>query len=83
MAPRPEDRPSAEKVLQSQLLAGRRTPSPAAQQTLAHQLSTASTQSTATLDAAAGAAAAAGVAAGAGGTKQYGGLVLQRSIART
>lgn len=79
MSPKPEDRPSAEKVLASSLLAARRAGSPkgaAAQaQPLAHQPSTASTQSATMQDG--GAAAAPG-----GGGKQFGGLVLQRSAAK-
>ena len=85
MSPKPEDRPSAEKVLASSLLAGRRAGSPkaAAAQPLVHQNSTASTQSATTVD---GATVAAGIdkagtashAAG-GSSKQFGGLVLQRS----
>ena len=87
MAPKPEDRPSAEKVLQSQLLA----PKPASPQPLGakqvhqqqqqgqqpaqHHSSTCSTQSAATLDTTSGAAAAAG-------SKVFGGLVLQRSMAK-
>ncbi|PRW60946.1 Wee1 kinase [Chlorella sorokiniana] len=55
MAPKPEDRPSAEKVLASSLLAGRRAGSPKAAQPLAHQTSTASTQSATTVDGAAAA----------------------------
>ena len=77
MAPNPADRPSAEKVLQSPLLS-RRAGSPRAQQP-AHQPSTASTQSAATSVEAAPAAPPAPVAAG---TKQFGGLVLSRSVAQ-
>jgi hypothetical protein len=91
MAPNPEDRPSAEKVLQSQLLARKpASPQPLRakqvhqhqeqqqqqqQQPAQHQSSTCSTQSAATVDTSSGAAAAAG-------SKVFGGLVLQRSKAK-
>lgn len=78
MSPRPEDRPSAEKVLQSSLLAPKNgSPGISAQQQLAHQLSTNSAASTATAD-----CAVAGAGGGAtGSSRQFGGLVLQRSTA--
>lgn len=76
MSPRPEDRPSAEKVLQSSLLTPKSgSPRTSTQQQLVHQLSTASAASTA-ID---GAAAGAGCAPGS--SRQFGGLVLQRSTA--
>lgn len=78
MSPRPEDRPSAEKVLASPLLTRQGgSPQPAG---LAQQ-PTASAQSAATV-VAGEPAAAAPAAAAAGGGKQFGGLVLQKSMAR-
>lgn len=64
MAPNPEDRPSAEKVLASPLLAR------AQQQSQQAPPSTASTQSAVTT----------ADAAATGSSKQFGGLVLQRSV---
>ncbi|KAL4424004.1 hypothetical protein ABPG75_001305 [Micractinium tetrahymenae] len=76
MSPRPEDRPSAEKVLQSSLLAPKSgSPGVSTQQQLAHQLSTASAASTATT------ATGGGATGATGSSRQFGGLVLQRSMA--
>lgn len=83
MSPKPQDRPSAEKVLASSLLAGRRAGSPrVAAAQLVHQNSTASTQSATTVDGAAPAVvekAPTAAHAGGGGSKHFAGLVLQRS----
>jgi hypothetical protein len=81
MSPNPQDRPSAERVLQSSLLARKQPGAPEQKQqqaeakaALAHQASTASTQST---------MSAAGMeSSGGGGSRQFAGLVLQRSTAR-
>ncbi|PSC73365.1 Wee1 kinase isoform B [Micractinium conductrix] len=77
MAPRPEDRPTAEQVLQSPLFckAGGSPGGSGGCAPLAHQSSTVSTQSTATAEHGGGAAGA------TGNSKQFGGLVLQRSTA--
>ncbi|KAI3432278.1 hypothetical protein D9Q98_003838 [Chlorella vulgaris] len=81
MSPNPQDRPSAERVLQSSLLARKQPGAPEQKQqqaeakpALAHQASTAFTQST---------MSAAGMeSSGGGGSRQFAGLVLQRSTAR-
>ncbi|EFN52084.1 hypothetical protein CHLNCDRAFT_37008 [Chlorella variabilis] len=84
MAPNPLDRPSAEKVLQSPLLACRSASPPGTQQQqpLVHQPSTASTQSASTMDTSGGGTAVAAGAAGGAVSRQFGGLVLQRSTAK-